>query len=163
MAVEPRKDWGGLALLSPKCRVLPHLTDFIPRVFVSGPFRSTLSGDQEVKLQPRLNCTEWDSWVVFECVRAAFLGRSAVNTGSFCVCTLPFFLALLSCYPLVSEKRAWCTWAGLATSKAVSPVEIPVSFGRVQPRGRPWSGLCFPLQDAVAGGRAWSHLVMSQC
>lgn len=56
MAVEPRKDWGHLALLSPECRVLPYLTDVIPRAFVSGPFRSTLSGDQEVNLQPGLNC-----------------------------------------------------------------------------------------------------------
>lgn len=75
VAIEPRKDWGGLALLSSKCRVLTSADWFFPGVCVSGPFRSTLPGDQEVKLQPKLNCTEWENGVVFEACEGCFLGE----------------------------------------------------------------------------------------
>lgn len=84
---------------------------------------------------------------------------------------LPFFFAFLSCHPLlVSEKGQkgdWSIWARLATSKAVSSIDIWVSFKIKQPLGRLLLGLCFffffsPLGD-VAGGSARSQLIMSPC
>lgn len=73
--------------------------------------------------------------------------------------------SFLCCYRLlVSEKGQkgdWCISAGLATSKAVSSIDIRVSFGREHSLGRLLLGLCFSLVDDDVGGRAGSLLVLS--